>query len=366
VGPSPAVTVLMPVHNGEPFLNGALGSILGQTYCDFEFVIIDDGSTDATPGILAEHQRRDRRIVMHRQDSQGLIAALNRGLSLARGAFIARMDSDDIALPTRLAEQVRFLSNHPDVAILGTAYWLIDQNGRHVDLKRFPTSDLHIRWANLLAPAFAHSTVMIRRDLLLKNALWYDPACEVEDYDLWRRVLRHGHGANLAKALLEYRDHAGSISNLRRPTRLKNSDLLALQTLQEELPDFPVSIELVTRMRRLFVGGGPDEGHQTEDHVSVGNAYLDMLDAWISRHRSETGAMRLRRKESARVAAVNLFRPSQKGWGRLYGRLLRGSPLVPLDLASHYSGALSKRFNLFLTMPIKRLLSRSRFSQAVN
>ena len=351
----------MPVHNGEPFLKGALGSILGQTYCDFELLIVDDGSTDATPNILAEHQRRDGRIVMHRQDNQGLKAALNRGLSLARGAFIARMDSDDIALPTRLAKQVGFLSNHPDVAILGTAYWLIDQNARYVDLKRFPTSDLHIRWANLLAPAFAHPTVMIRRDLLLRNDLWYDPACEVEDYDLWRRVLRHGRGANLAEALLEYRDHSGSMSNLCRATRLKRSDLLALEAVREELPDFPTSLESVSRMRRLFVGGATKDERRIENRVAAGNTYLDMLDAWIGTHRSEPGAMAVWRKETARVAVVNLFHPSQKGWARLCGRLLRHSPHVPLDLAFHYSGALKKRLNLGLTMPIKRRLTSSRY-----
>jgi hypothetical protein len=159
------------------------------------------------------------------------------------------MDQDDVALPTRLAKQVAFLSDRPDVAILGTAYWLIDQKGRHVDLKRFPTSDLHIRWTNLLAPAFAHPTVMLRRDLLLENGLWYDSAFpDVEDYDLWRRVLRHSRGANLGEALLDYRCHPGSMSSLRRATQLQSSDLLALQTVREELPDFPVSLESVSPM----------------------------------------------------------------------------------------------------------------------
>lgn len=357
----------MPVYNGEPFLKDAIASILGQTYRDFELLIIDDGSTDGTPNTLAEYQQRDSRIVVHRQANQGLTATLNRGLSVARGTFIARMDQDDVALPTRLAKQVAFLSDRPDVAILGTAYWLIDQKGRHIDLKRFPTSDLHIRWTNLLAPAFAHPTVMLRRDVLLKNNLRYDPArVDVEDYDLWRRVLRRGRGANLAQALLEYRDHPGSISNRRRSSQLENSDLLSLQAIREELPELILPPELVTRMRQLFVGGASEGEPQVEDRVEVGNAYLDMLDAWIGKHRDEAGVMAVRRRESARVAAVTVFHPSQEGWGRLYRRLLRRSPLIPLDLASHYSGALKKRLNLGLMMPIKRHFRNSGFSRPVD
>jgi hypothetical protein len=363
----PVVTVLMPVYNGEPFLKDAIGSILRQTYREFELLIIDDGSTDGTPNTLAESQRRDSRIVVHRQANQGLTATLNRGLSVARGTFIARMDQDDVALPTRLAKQVAFLSDRPDVAILGTAYWLIDQKGRHVDLKRFPTSDLHIRWTNLLAPAFAHPTVMLRRDLLLENGLWYDSAFpDVEDYDLWRRVLRHSRGANLGEALLDYRCHPGSMSSLRRATQLQSSDLLALQTVREELPDFPVSLESVSRMRRLFVGGAPDDEQQVENRVAVGNAYLDMLDAWLSKHHDNPQTATVRRQESARVAAVNLFHVPQEGWGRLCRRLLALSPLLPFDVGFHYLKAVSKRFKLGLTMPIRRRLAGSGFSRPVN
>jgi glycosyltransferase involved in cell wall biosynthesis len=360
LAPQPLTTVLMPVYNGELFVRDAIASILHQTYREFELLIIDDGSTDGTPNILSDHQQRDSRIVVHRQDNQGLIATLNRGLSIARGTFIARMDADDIALPRRLAKQVAFLSKRPDVGILGTAYWLIEESGRHIDLKRFPASDLHIRWANLLAPAFGHPTVMVRRDLLVNHKLRYDPAFpDVEDYELWRQVLRHSRGANLGDALLERRDHPGSISNRHREAQLLSNDRLARQAIAEELPGFPVSLELVSGMRRLFVGRGPHEDREEEDRVALGNTYLDMLGGWISNHRGEPGIATIARRESARVAAVSVFHRAQGERVRLFRRLLKGNPLLPLDLAAGYTRALGKRFSLRVTKPMSRLLRSS-------
>src|SRR5437867_9556704 len=112
MGGVPRVSVLMPVRDGERFVREAVESILGQTFQNFELLIVDDGSTDATPSILLEFT--DPRLVRLRQDRAGLIAALNRGLDLARGEYIARMDADDIALPRRLERQVKFLDGNPE------------------------------------------------------------------------------------------------------------------------------------------------------------------------------------------------------------------------------------------------------------
>lgn len=124
------VSVILPVHNGERFIEQAVASIGRQTLGDLELVIIDDGSTDHSPAIGAEAARRDARVTLIRQRQAGVGAALNRGLSVARGRFIARMDADDVSHPDRLATQAAFLEAHPDIAAAGSGYVPIGPDGR--------------------------------------------------------------------------------------------------------------------------------------------------------------------------------------------------------------------------------------------
>jgi len=135
----PTVSVVMPVYNGERFLAAALASICGQTYRDFEFLVIDDGSTDTTPLILADAARRDSRIrIITQPANAGVVAARNAGLQQAQGRFIAVMDSDDVAVPERLARQASHFEAHPDVAVLGGAVQLIDQDSVAGRIKAYP------------------------------------------------------------------------------------------------------------------------------------------------------------------------------------------------------------------------------------
>src|SRR5262249_39912793 len=136
---SPAVSVVMSVFNGERYLDEAIGSILSQTFRDFEFIVIDDGSTDSTPQIFAGYPKTDPRTVVHRQAHQGIIAALNAGCSLARGGYIARMDADDVALPERLQRQVEYLESCPKVGVVGSSINIIDADGKLVSITTFPT-----------------------------------------------------------------------------------------------------------------------------------------------------------------------------------------------------------------------------------
>jgi glycosyltransferase involved in cell wall biosynthesis len=133
----PRITVLMPVHNGEPYLDASVRSILGQTYGDFEFLVIDDGSTDGSARILRAYQDPRFRIVENGRNL-GVVETLNRGLSLSRGEYVARMDCDDESLPERLERQVSFLDSHPEVGVLGTSGDLIDGDGRFLAGFRYP------------------------------------------------------------------------------------------------------------------------------------------------------------------------------------------------------------------------------------
>ncbi len=207
----PKVSILMPAYNGERYLRKAVESILGQTFTDFEFIIVDDGSTDKTSLILASFA--DPRILLLRnRANEGIVASLNRGLAVARGEYLARQDADDISLPKRLEKQVEFLDSHRDVGLLGTAYSVINQQGvpiRHIAV-RTETRDIqgHLLYEN----CFCHGAVMCRRSCLEAVGNYRDDLFPAEDYDLWLRISEHFHVANLSDALYQWRQGNASVS----------------------------------------------------------------------------------------------------------------------------------------------------------
>ena len=207
---TPRVTVLMPVYNGEEHLREAIESILGQTYRDFEFLIIDDGSTDRSAEVIGAY--RDPRIrLVQNETNLGLIATLNRGLALSTGEFICRMDQDDISLPERITRQVTFMESHPEIAVCGA--WFRKFGAGRSKVVRWQTDPDGIRCGLLFDAMVGHPTVMLRRDFLRKFDLQYDPAYKnAEDFALWVRVAEHGDLANLDEVLLNYRVHPAQIT----------------------------------------------------------------------------------------------------------------------------------------------------------
>lgn len=210
-----SVTVLMPVYNSATYLREAIDSILGQTYTNFEFLIIDDGSTDASPEILAEYVTQDKRIKVLRNDANiGLPCSLNKGLACIKSQLTARMDADDIALPERLAQQVAHFTDRPALTVLGTPVSFIDEQGNAVPTQvYYPVCHEDIvraLWAH--EANIAHPTVMFRTEAITSLG-GYRPVVQfAEDYDLWLRVAEHGILENLQEPLLRYRRSAGSVS----------------------------------------------------------------------------------------------------------------------------------------------------------
>ena len=200
--PMARVSVVMSVFNGERFLLEAVDSILGQTYGDLELIVIDDGSTDGSSAILEQRGLEDPRLRIFHQANVGLTRSLNRGVGLATGEYIARMDADDIADPTRIERQVAFMDAHPDVGLLGTGYREIDAEGRVLGVKAFPMVDDRTLRATLIRyNPFFHASVMLRREVFAAVGL-YDPALAlVEDYEMWFRVARRFRLANLMEPL---------------------------------------------------------------------------------------------------------------------------------------------------------------------
>lgn len=221
----------MPVYNGEKYLRPAIESILGQTYTDFEFLIIDDGSTDSSRDIC--HGYTDARIRFEANGRNlGLIATLNRGLDLARGRYIARMDCDDISFPERLARQVDFMDRHPEIGICGT--WYERCSNGETTLMRPATEDRFIRFFLIFDTVFAHNTIFLRRDFLETYRLRYDPGYKyAEDYEFWVRCSRYTRFANIPEVLLRYHYHSENTSNRFRDEQVRTADRIKC----EYLPD---------------------------------------------------------------------------------------------------------------------------------
>ncbi|HXZ45064.1 MAG TPA: glycosyltransferase [archaeon] len=208
----PLISVVMAALDGEKYLEEALGSILGQSFRDFEFIIINDGSTDNTASILQRYADLDARLRPFHQRNRGVTAALNMGCRVARGKYIARMDADDIACPDRFERQVDFLERHPAVAVLGGAIELINGKGAPIRRVRFPVEDRQIK--EILPPGncFSHPSIMMRKDAFDAMGGYRMPFLHAEEYDLWLRMAECYDLANLPDVLLYYRIHARQVT----------------------------------------------------------------------------------------------------------------------------------------------------------
>ncbi len=220
----PLVTVLMPVYNGERYLREAIDSILKQTYTAFEFLIINDGSTDNSVAIIKSYD--DPRITLiHNEGNLKLIATLNKGLDLARGKYIARMDCDDISLPERLERQVEFMERNAHIGVCGTWVKVLVSGFRLT--ARYPTEPKAIKTQMLFRTAIAHPTVMMRTSLMRQYGLKYDATyLHAEDLELWNRCTLFFLLGNVPRVLLKYRIHSGGISRKSRNTQAETVQMV--------------------------------------------------------------------------------------------------------------------------------------------
>ncbi len=211
------VTVLMTVYNGGSPLRAAVASVLSQTFSDFEFLIVDNASTDGTVDYLKSLSDPRVRLLLN-EANQGQTRALNRGIREARGEFLARMDADDFSMPDRLENQVAYLDNHRDVSVVGGWHDEIDENGAFLKRMRYPTDPLEIKChllsdGNLTRRCMSHPTVMFRTEAL-REMNGYDESIKfAQDYELWTRLVRAHDIANLPRVVLKYRVSQHSTSN---------------------------------------------------------------------------------------------------------------------------------------------------------
>jgi glycosyltransferase involved in cell wall biosynthesis len=324
----PTVSVIMPVYNTAEYLVEAIESILSQSLRDFEFIIIDDGSTDASGEILGRYKDIDSRIRVERQENSGIVMALNKGMKMATGKYIARMDSDDISLPERLARQVAFMESHPEVGVCGTACRLF---GGSAGVSWTTTDPEEIKSRLLFWPCMSHPTVMMRRDVVVKENLYYKPDFKMaEDYELWVRFSQYAQLANLPEVLLLYRIRGNQITSMfdsEVTTRASLVQKQALATLGIEPSDAEMELHLSLH-RSSF--------ERSQD-------YVKRVDAWLCRI---LVANLDRRTYDRNALAADLFErwvavcSAEYELGLWVLREFKGSALyAPGRRASHWSGA---------------------------
>jgi len=236
----------MPMYNSEAYLEEAVESILNQSFADFEFIIIDDGSKDDSFRIIQRY--KDSRIrLFHHKINKGIVSCLNLGIKYSQGEFIARMDSDDICELNRFEEQLNFMQNNPNISLCGTRTKIMYQNGEIFSIRNSKIGDQQIKIALFLGEtSISHPTAMIRRDFLLSNHLYYNPNyLYAEDYDLWCRISMLTNLENINESLVRYRLHKKSVSTLfREKQRLSARAILSVYMYHIGVPYTPEELAL--------------------------------------------------------------------------------------------------------------------------
>ena len=246
----PTISVLMAVFNAGKFLDASIRSIHRQTFQDWEFLIVDDGSTDESCEVAVRWAEIDKRIrVITNRANKGQTPCLNQGLREARGKWIARQDADDLSHPLRLTRQFERVTCDPDLALLGTCGRIIMEDDRLCGLLDVPLSAASIRWSAAILNPFLHTSVMFRRDIVLGEFGGYDESFRIsQDYDLWTRVIARYPSANLPWRLVCYRNLASSLSKAGRSAAFEEA-----RCVSENAEEMSFGRKLDPGERRLLV-----------------------------------------------------------------------------------------------------------------
>lgn len=223
----PRVSVLTAVHNGERYLDATIISVLAQTYTDFEYILVDDGSQDSSPAILAKWAARDARIrVVRNETPLNPAGALNRALAEARGEFVAILDHDDLNFPTRLADEVAFLDANPAIGAVGGQVNVINDTGELISRFIVPTEPVLCRWACAFSAPTMHLTMMVRREFMEQVGGYSPTYWAAPDLDIMLRLIRVTQFANLPTTLGAWRRSRHQVST--RHTRVQRAQIIFL------------------------------------------------------------------------------------------------------------------------------------------
>lgn len=267
----------MPVHGAPQFLGKAIESILHQSFSDFEFLIISERGTSGRAIEMIESYNDVRIRHIHNKKRLGLALSLNVGLKVARGEYVARMDADDISIPNRLEMQVRFLDEHPNVGIVGTAVAIIDDGDRVLSTTRVASEPCLVEWQLLFGDLIAHASVLVRKKVYQKLGGYNPDVLYAEDYDLWVRATRITKISNIDHVLLELRVHSGSVSREHAQAQMQNSFEVSRRVFRETLGcDVPVRIRRGMLLHSVL---------NARDAMDTAKSLYEICERYISRLR---------------------------------------------------------------------------------
>ncbi len=222
ISKTPKISVVMSVYNGERFLREAIDSILNQTYKDFEFIIVNDGSTDRSEKIIRSY--KDKRIRLINQKNHGLVYSLNKGVKLARSDLIARMDADDVSEENRLEKQIKFIKTNKSVTLVGSSMTVIDESSKIKHIHHVLIDDPELKQELLVRSPFAHGSVIFDKKKFIKAGMYKISNWPAEDYGLWLDISKHGNFYNINEPLYRYRENSNGISSTNNHQQIMKSN----------------------------------------------------------------------------------------------------------------------------------------------
>lgn len=238
----PKVSIIMPVFNGGSFLKDSIDSILSQSFTDFEFIIVNDGSTDQSIDIIMQYMKSDKRIVLISRKNEGIVNSLNQAAALSSGEYIARMDADDISMPDRIEKQLNFLENNPEYLLVASQIKTFTQSDEipQTELDRFRDwyneghTDEEIRKILPIGNCLNHPSILFRKEIIGLESLYKREFQCAEDYELFSRMIKLGKFAKLNEPLINYRIHPGQISMEYRERQRKLDSIIKAKIISED------------------------------------------------------------------------------------------------------------------------------------
>jgi len=330
----PQVSVVMSVYNGLPYVSKAVESVLAQTLENFEFIIIDDGSTDGSSELLDRYSVADDRIRVFHQPNGGLPAALNRGIEVARGKYIARMDADDISLPDRLMEQYAFMESNPGVGVLGSQIHNLNPQGAKVSSQwQLPESAGLTAWRTLFRCCICHPSTMMRTSILRSVGGYDTSVAHGQDFELWTRLVPVTQLMNHSNVLLFFRRGHDSVTN----TRSEYQDRIGLRSafkLHKRYIGDSADLRAIKFLRNQQHFGAQQTfnrgGFAIPELIPVSRYLNALLEAFLDYH-SWTAAEQMEIKEDTRAKlsdVAHVVSTHGRWWKALYLRL-KAQALLP-------------------------------------
>lgn len=267
----PLVSIILPIHNVELYIKDCLDSIFKQTWENFELIIIDDGSTDNSQLVIKRYNDERLKYVKN-EVNKGIVFSLNKGISLAKGKYIARIDGDDMMHKIRLEKQVQYLEMHPNIVIVGSWHYVINDSNEIIGLKEYPVHDQEIKLLKFFMNPFSHPSLMMRKDIFKKN-VYSDKFSYCEDYELWMKISDQFHVANIPECLTFFRVHGVNSDN----EYLKKQKEATLELLSSTLNEYGLDHSMEELIILAAIVSGKSRRYFTSEERQ------DKLRIWVNK-----------------------------------------------------------------------------------